>query len=69
MTAAAAHKAPLVDSLATVTQPVVYGVAGLSFLGITFQDWVLIGTAVLLAFNIVFAVVKLRDLIRGVKRK
>jgi hypothetical protein len=71
MGAVAQHKAPvepiarLAEATAVTTQPVVYGVAGLTFMGITFQDWVLIGTAILLTFNIIFAGVKLRDMLRG----
>lgn len=60
--------APLVDKAADAAQmasaPVVYGVAGATFFGITFEEWVLLGTAVLLVFNLIFAVFKLRDLIR-----
>lgn len=47
-----------VETASLTTQPVVYSVAGLTFFGITFSDWVLIGTAALLGFNLLFAGVK-----------
>ena len=52
------------ETAAVTTTPVVYSVAGLQFMGITFSDWVLIGTAILLSFNIVFAVAKFREMFR-----
>ena len=52
------------ETTAMATQPIVYSVAGATFMGITVQDWVLIGTALLLCFNLAFAAVKAWDLIR-----
>lgn len=53
-----------IQTVASTTQPVVFSVAGLTFFGISFSDWVLIGTAILLAFNILFACVKAFNLFR-----
>lgn len=58
------HVERAAEAAALVSTPVVYSVAGMTFFGITFEEWVLIGTAVLLGFNILFAGIKLRDILR-----
>lgn len=57
--------AKVAETAATTTQPVVFSVAGMTFLGIPFQDWVLIGTSVLLCFNIAFASVRMFTMLKG----
>lgn len=47
------------EGVAVSTQPVVYGVAGATILGITVNDWVLIGTGLLLILNLSITVGKL----------
>lgn len=41
------------EQVALATTPVPVGVSGMSMFGVTLQDWVLIGTAILLVFQIV----------------
>ena len=41
------------EQAALVTTPVPVGVSGMTMFGITLQDWVFIGTAMLLVFQIV----------------
>ena len=42
-------------------QAIPIGISGLTLFGITFSDWVLIGTGILLTFNLVFAGLKIYD--------
>ena len=46
------------DLITQSTQPVVFSVAGLTFFGVTVQDWVLVGTVVLLVLNLSLAAQK-----------
>lgn len=56
--------AKVAETTAAVTNPAVIGVGGMTYFGITLSDWILIGTGILLVFNLMFAVVKFRDLFR-----
>ena len=51
-------------SVVASTQPLIYGVAGATWLGITFQDWVLVATGVLVVLNLTLAVFKMIELWR-----
>lgn len=55
----------LVEQTAIATTPVPVGVSGMTMFGITLQDWVFIGTGVLLVFQIVVFLPKVRDAIRS----
>ena len=59
-----AHSNTLGASVVASTQPLIYGVAGATWLGITFQDWVLVGTGVLVVMNLTLAVFKIVELWR-----
>lgn len=50
-----------VDHLNSITQPVSVGLGGAVFLGLQLDDWVLIGTGVLILLNIFWGVVRLYD--------
>ena len=41
------------------TVPIAF--SGLVLFGHTFEDWILLGTGILLAFNLVFVILKLYD--------
>ncbi|MBK3757044.1 hypothetical protein [Stutzerimonas frequens] len=49
------------EQAALVTTPVPVGVSGMTMFGITLQDWVFIGTAMLLVFQIIVFLPKVRD--------
>lgn len=53
------------EQAALVTTPVPVGVSGMTMFGITLQDWVFIGTAMLLAFQIIVFLPKVRDAIKS----
>lgn len=42
-----------VEQFAQATTPVPVSVSGLTFMGVTFQDWVFIATAILLVFQLI----------------
>lgn len=44
-----------------VMQTVPIAFSGLVLFGHTFEDWILLGTGILLAFNLVFVILKLYD--------
>ena len=46
------------SAVAVSTQPLVYGVAGATLFGVAVNDWVIIGTGVLLVLNIGLAIYK-----------
>lgn len=52
-------KGELLAQSVAATQPVIYGVAGATWLGITVQDWVLVGTGVLVILNLTLAITKI----------
>lgn len=41
------------ETAAQNTLPIPVGVSGLTFLGITLQDWVFVGTGILLVFQLI----------------
>jgi hypothetical protein len=41
------------ETIAQSTTPIPVGISGLSWLGIMIKDWVLIGTAILIAFQLI----------------
>ncbi|MCO7557061.1 MULTISPECIES: hypothetical protein [Pseudomonadaceae] len=53
------------EQAALVTTPVPVGVSGMTMFGITLQDWVFIGTAMLLVFQIIVFLPKVRDAIKS----
>ena len=53
------------DLMPPVTQPAVYAVAGVTMLGLPLDEWVLIGTGVLVVLNIGLAVYKWINIWRG----
>lgn len=57
------------EDLAFATTPVPVGVSGLTFLGITLQDWVFVGTALLLLFQLIVFIPKVRDAFRSLMGK
>ena len=58
------HASSVGASVVASTQPLIYGVAGATWLGITFQDWVLVGTGVLVVMNLTLAVFRIVELWR-----
>ena len=42
----------LVDATMVATQPVVFGIAGMTYLGVAVNEWVLVGSAILLVLNL-----------------
>jgi hypothetical protein len=58
------------ETAAQVTTPVPVSVSGLTFLGVTFQDWVFIATAILVIFQLVVIVPKAVSVLKSpFKRK
>lgn len=53
------------EQVALATTPVPVGVSGMTMFGITMQDWVFIGTALLLVFQIIVFLPKVRDAFRA----
>lgn len=60
-------KSELLAQSVAATQPVIYGVAGATVLGITVQDWVLVGTGILVVLNLALAITKIYQGLRGKK--
>lgn len=62
-----------VEAAAQNTLPIPLSVSGLSFLGVTLQDWVFVGTAILVIFQLIVMAPKalriLKSLINYFKRK
>lgn len=58
------HKGHLMETVSQTTVPVPVGVSGAVILGYTVQDWVLIGTAVLLLFQLIVMGIKAYQAIR-----
>jgi len=48
-----------VENAVLVTQPVVYGVAASTILGLQLNEWIMLGTGVLLIMNLGLAVTKI----------
>lgn len=63
------HKGHLMETVSQATVPVPVGVSGAVILGHTMQDWVLIGTGVLLLFQLFVMAVKvyrtIKSLLKG----
>ncbi|WP_130906909.1 hypothetical protein [Pseudomonas sp. Sample_16] len=59
----------IAEQAAIVTTPVPVGVSGMTMFGITLQDWVFIGTAMLLLFQIIVFLPKVRDALKSLFRK
>jgi hypothetical protein len=57
------------EQAAIVTTPVPVGVSGMTMFGITLQDWVFIGTAMLLLFQIIVFLPKVRDALKSLLGK
>lgn len=58
------------EALAQATTPVPIGVSGLTFMGVTFKDWVFIATAILVIFQIIVIAPKVVNVIINLfKRK
>lgn len=53
------------EQAALATTPVPVGVSGMTMFGITLQDWVFIGTAMLLVFQIIVFLPKVRDALKS----
>lgn len=53
------------EQAAIATTPVPVGVSGMTMFGIPLQDWVFIGTALLLVFQIIVFLPKVRDAIKS----
>lgn len=54
------------ETVAQSTTPIPVGISGLTFVGITMKDWVLMGTAVLIVFQlIVMAPKAYRAILKG----
>lgn len=56
------------ETTAQMTVPVPVSISGLTFIGITVKDWVLIGTAVLLVFQIIVIAPKAYRALRAGRR-
>lgn len=41
------------ESVATTTTPIPVGISGLTFIGVTIKEWVLLGTALLIIFQLI----------------
>lgn len=57
------------EQVALATTPVPVGVTGMTFIGITVEEWVMVGTAVLVVFQILVYLPKVRDAIRSLFTK
>lgn len=57
------------DTAASATMPIPIGVSGLTFLGVTMQDWVFIGTGLLIAFQLIVICPKVARTIRALFNK
>lgn len=53
------HLKQSLEGAVASTQPIVYGVAGVTFMGFSVNDWILIGTGILLVLNLTIAAHKL----------
>lgn len=53
-----------VETFAQNSVPIPVGVSGLTFLGVTFHDWVFVGTAILLVFQLVVIFPKVKKTVR-----
>jgi len=56
------------ETAAQITVPVPVGISGLTWLGITVKDWVLIGTAMLLIFQLIVIAPKAFRVLQQLKR-
>ncbi|EMF8795585.1 hypothetical protein V4U36_000655 [Pseudomonas aeruginosa] len=54
------------ESVAQVTTPVPISISGLTFMGVTFQDWVFIATAILLVFQLIVIVPKALSVLKPI---
>jgi len=54
------------ESVAQVTTPVPISVSGLTFMGVTFQDWVFIATAILLVFQLIVIIPKAVNVLKSI---
>jgi membrane-associated PAP2 superfamily phosphatase len=52
------------ESVAQATTPIPISVSGLTFMGVTFQDWVFMATAVLLVFQLIVILPKVVNTIK-----
>lgn len=52
------------ETAAQTTIPIPLGISGLTFLGVTVKDWVLLGTAVLIVFQLIVIAPKAYRVIR-----
>jgi len=53
------------ETAAQVTTPVPVSVSGLTFLGVTFQDWVFIATAILVVFQLIVIIPKAVNILKS----
>lgn len=63
------HKTNTMETLAQSSLPVPVGVSGMTLLGVTVQDWVLIGTAILLVFQIVVIAPKVANTVKSIFKR
>lgn len=56
------------DATMLTTQPVVFGVAGMTFMGLAVNEWILIGTGVLLVLNLALVPFRLYNEYRRSKK-
>lgn len=54
-----------IDTITAMTAPPVYGVAALTVLGFTLQDWIVMGSAALLVMNLGFSFYRIYKHWRG----
>jgi membrane-associated PAP2 superfamily phosphatase len=54
------------ENVAQVTTPVPISVSGLTFMGVTFQDWVFIATAILLVFQLIVIAPKAMNVLKSI---
>jgi|TARA_R110000796_G_C14303567_1_gene405599 hypothetical protein len=57
-----------VENAVLVTQPVVYGVAAGTVLGLQLNEWIMLGTGVLLIMNLGLAVTKVYSTYKTLKK-
>jgi hypothetical protein len=41
-----------INTVTATTQPIIFGVAGAHILGVSVQDWIMVGTGLLLVINL-----------------